>query len=129
LDVIEGVFEHIFNGIAEQYGELWLAECCQLPILNLPQNLSFLDVHWRPLVTHGPPLAGRELGVIKAQYPFEMPVFKRVRLTYEEGIKMLQEGGYPDVSHRAPDSVLSPHQKLRMVCRINIAYASTDTVE
>jgi len=59
LDVVEGVFEHIFNGLATQHA--------------------------------------RELSVINQQFPFELPVFKRLRLTFAEGIKMLQENGYPDV--------------------------------
>ncbi|GAX82774.1 hypothetical protein CEUSTIGMA_g10200.t1 [Chlamydomonas eustigma] len=59
LDVIEKLFEHIFNGLATRFG--------------------------------------KELSVISQQYPFEMPVFKPLRLTFPEGIAMLQESGYPDV--------------------------------
>ena len=44
-----------------------------------------------------PPPSAKELSVIGQQYPFEMPVFKPLRLTFPEGIKMLQESGYPDV--------------------------------
>lgn len=35
-----------------------------------------------------------ELSVISSQYPFELPVFKPLRLTFPEGIKMLQDSGY-----------------------------------
>ncbi len=41
--------------------------------------------------------AARELAVIGQQYPFELPAFKKLRLTFAEGIKLLQENGYPDV--------------------------------
>ncbi len=50
-----------------------------------------------------PALAERELNTVAKQYPFEPPVFKALRLTFEEGIKLLQENGYPDVS-ASPDS-------------------------
>jgi len=33
--------------------------------------------------------------VIGQQYPFDMPVFKPLRLTFPEGIKMLQDAGTP----------------------------------
>jgi nondiscriminating aspartyl-tRNA synthetase len=56
LDVIEKLFEHIFNGLATKYAH--------------------------------------ELSVISSQFPFEMPVFKPLRLTFPEGIKMLQDSGY-----------------------------------
>lgn len=59
LDVIEQVFEAIFNGLATRFA--------------------------------------KELAVIGQQYPFELPVFKPLRLTFPEGIKMLQDSGYPDV--------------------------------
>ncbi|KAG1671000.1 hypothetical protein FOA52_014242 [Chlamydomonas sp. UWO 241] len=36
----------------------------------------------------------KELAVIGTQYPFELPVFKPVRLTFAEGIEMLQASGY-----------------------------------
>ena len=36
---------------------------------------------------------GKELSVIAQQYPFELPVFKPLRLTFPEGIKMLQDSG------------------------------------
>ncbi|PNW82442.1 hypothetical protein CHLRE_06g279150v5 [Chlamydomonas reinhardtii] len=39
----------------------------------------------------------KELAVIASQYPFEIPTFKPLRLTFPEGIAMLKEGGYPDV--------------------------------
>lgn len=38
-----------------------------------------------------------ELAVIRQQFPFELPVFKPLRLTFPEGIQMLQESGYPGV--------------------------------
>ncbi|KAJ9507170.1 hypothetical protein QJQ45_004832 [Haematococcus lacustris] len=59
MEVVEGVFEHIFTGLATRHS--------------------------------------RELAVVGQQFPFSMPEFKRLRLTFAEGIKMLQEGGYPDV--------------------------------
>jgi aspartyl-tRNA synthetase len=40
----------------------------------------------------------RELEVVAQQYPFEPIAYKPLRLTFAEGIKMLQENGYPDVS-------------------------------
>ncbi|GIL88257.1 hypothetical protein Vretimale_14134 [Volvox reticuliferus] len=39
----------------------------------------------------------KELEFIAQQYPFQVPTFKPVRLTFPEGIALLQEGGYPDV--------------------------------
>ncbi|KXZ44846.1 hypothetical protein GPECTOR_61g799 [Gonium pectorale] len=39
----------------------------------------------------------KELAVIAQQYPFEVPTFKPLRLTFPEGIALLQQGGYPDV--------------------------------
>jgi hypothetical protein len=59
---------------------------------------SFNNLMGYSFGTHAYHDAARELGVIGQQYPFEMPVFKRLRLTFPEGIKMLQENGYPDVS-------------------------------
>ncbi|MEW5315913.1 MAG: hypothetical protein WDW38_007311 [Sanguina aurantia] len=59
LDVIEKVFQFIFEG---------LATTC----------------------------AG-DLKVIAQQYPFEPAVFKPLRLTFPEGIKLLHENGFPDV--------------------------------
>lgn len=41
--------------------------------------------------------AAREMAVIGQQFPFDMPKFKALRLTFAEGIKMLQESGYPNV--------------------------------
>lgn len=38
-----------------------------------------------------------ELATIGQQYPFEPLIYRPCRLTFEEGIKMLQENGYPDV--------------------------------
>lgn len=43
-------------------------------------------------------LAAREMAVVAEQFPFEPAVFKRLRLTFPEAIKILQENGYPDVS-------------------------------
>ncbi|MEW5296938.1 MAG: hypothetical protein WDW36_000183 [Sanguina aurantia] len=59
LDVIEKVFQFIFEG---------LASTC----------------------------AG-DLKVIAQQYPFEPAVFKPLRLTFPEGIKLLHDNGFPDV--------------------------------
>ncbi|KAG2492339.1 hypothetical protein HYH03_009289 [Edaphochlamys debaryana] len=59
LDVIEKLFEAIFNGLATTYA--------------------------------------KELAVVATQYPFDIPTFKPLRLTFPEGIAMLREGGYPDV--------------------------------
>ncbi len=42
--------------------------------------------------------AAREISVVHKQYPAEPAQFKRLRLTYAEGIKLLQQNGYPDVS-------------------------------
>ncbi len=42
-----------------------------------------------PLV---PPPAAKELAVIASQYPFDIPTFKPLRLTFPEGIKLLQVG-------------------------------------
>ncbi|GBF98768.1 hypothetical protein Rsub_11174 [Raphidocelis subcapitata] len=39
----------------------------------------------------------RDLAFIAAQYPFEPIVAKPTRITFAEGIKLLQENGYPDV--------------------------------
>ncbi|PNH06255.1 Aspartate--tRNA ligase, cytoplasmic [Tetrabaena socialis] len=39
----------------------------------------------------------KELAVVGQQYPFEVPTFKPLRLTFPEGIAMLQQGGFPDV--------------------------------
>ncbi|GFR50951.1 hypothetical protein Agub_g13271 [Astrephomene gubernaculifera] len=39
----------------------------------------------------------KELSVISSQYPFDIPVFKPLRLTYPDGIALLQAGGYPEV--------------------------------
>mmetsp|Transcript_33492 Transcript_33492/g.99711 ORF Transcript_33492/g.99711 Transcript_33492/m.99711 type:complete len:564 (-) Transcript_33492:612-2303(-) len=39
---------------------------------------------------------GTELDVIRKQFPFENPVFKPLRLTFAEGIEMLQASGYAD---------------------------------
>ena len=57
------------------------------------------DSHFIRFLCCLPPLppSAKELSVIGQQYPFEMPVFKPLRLTFPEGIKMLQESGYPDV--------------------------------
>lgn len=38
-----------------------------------------------------------ELAAIAQQYPFEPIVAKPTRITFQEGIKMLQENGYPDI--------------------------------
>lgn len=44
----------------------------------------------------------KELAFIRAQYPFEPLQYKPLRLTFDEGIKLLQANGYPDVrDHRA----------------------------
>eukprot|EP00983_Pelagomonas_calceolata_P132207 1161844-Pelagomonas_calceolata.AAC.8 len=40
----------------------------------------------------------KDMAVVAEQYPFEKAVFKRLRLTFAEAIKILQENGYPDVS-------------------------------
>mmetsp|Transcript_1840 Transcript_1840/g.2691 ORF Transcript_1840/g.2691 Transcript_1840/m.2691 type:complete len:552 (-) Transcript_1840:301-1956(-) len=39
----------------------------------------------------------KELKVIQEQYPFDIPTFKPLRLTFKEGIEMLQQNGYPEV--------------------------------
>ncbi|GLC46632.1 hypothetical protein PLESTB_001761700 [Pleodorina starrii] len=39
----------------------------------------------------------KELAVIAEQYPFDVPTFKPLRLTFPEGIALLQQGGFPDV--------------------------------
>ncbi|EFJ52967.1 hypothetical protein VOLCADRAFT_72624 [Volvox carteri f. nagariensis] len=39
----------------------------------------------------------KELAVIAQQYPFDVPTFKPLRLTFPEGIALLQQGGYPEV--------------------------------
>lgn len=39
----------------------------------------------------------RDLAAIAQQYPFEPIVAKPTRITFAEGIRMLQENGYPDV--------------------------------
>lgn len=59
MDMIEGVFENIFNGLSTTYKQ--------------------------------------EVDVVHSQFPAEPAQFKRVRLTFAEGIKMLQENGYPDI--------------------------------
>lgn len=51
-----------------------------------------------PLYCHPVPPVAKDLEAIGKQYPFELPAFKRLRLTFPEGIKLLQENGYPDVS-------------------------------
>lgn len=38
-----------------------------------------------------------DLAAVAEQYPFDLPQFKRCRLTFAEGIKLLQDNGYPDV--------------------------------
>ena len=76
-------------------------------------RLDGLPLPWHPRPTTPPPqphpplvtLQGlnercaRELGVIGEQYPFEPLMFleKSLRLTFAEGIQLLQEAGY-DVS-------------------------------
>jgi aspartyl-tRNA synthetase len=82
LDVIEKLFEHIFNGLATRFGK---THSCSAPALIVLILLQYC-------------FAGKELSVISQQYPFELPVFKPLRLTFPEGIAMLQESGYPDVS-------------------------------
>lgn len=39
----------------------------------------------------------KDMAVVAEQYPFEKAVFKRLRLTFAEAIKILQENGYPDI--------------------------------
>jgi hypothetical protein len=38
------------------------------------------------------------MAVVAEQFPYNKAVFKRLRLTFAEAIKILQENGYPDVS-------------------------------
>ncbi len=58
----------------------------------------------------------RELEVVAQQYPFEPIAYKPLRLTFPEGIKMLQENGYPDVSSVPPAAGLP-----RCCCQVAVA--------
>jgi len=54
------------------------------------------------------------MGVVAEQYPYEKAVFKRLRLTFAEAIKILQENGFPDVSMRFPPSAHYPLEQLSL---------------
>ncbi len=52
---------------------------------------------------------GHEIEVIHQQYPADIAVFKRCRLEFAEGIKLLQENGFPDVSSAGTMHRSNPH--------------------
>jgi hypothetical protein len=107
LDVIEALFEAIFNGLATDYGasrpstpatqhcaSKMLATPRPTPVPALRSNTLCRSLHapaFPPALVCPCSSAARELSVISAQYPFEVPSFKRLRLTFPEGIALLQQ--------------------------------------